>query len=50
MPGPFFKQDQLLNLIILRAYAKRWPKCKTYFKTGTDVAENMIDFFSNFDC
>ena len=50
MPGSFFKQDQLLNLIILRAYAKRWPKCTTYFKTGTDVAQNMIDFFSNFDC
>ena len=45
MPGSFFKQDHLLSLIILRAYAKRWPKCTTYFKTETDVAENLIDFF-----
>ena len=25
--GSFFKQDYLLNLIILGGYAKRWPKC-----------------------
>ena len=25
--GLFFKQDHLLNLIILGGYSKRWPKC-----------------------
>ena len=25
--GSFFEQDHLLNLFILRVYAKRWPKC-----------------------
>ena len=23
---------------------------RTYFKTGTDVAQNLIDVLSNFDC
>ena len=27
MFGWFFEQDHLLNLVILGAYAKRWPKC-----------------------
>ena len=27
MLGSFFEQDHLLNLFILRVYAKRWPKC-----------------------
>ena len=27
VPGAFFEQDHLLNLIIFRAFAKRWPKC-----------------------
>ena len=27
MFGSFFEQDHLLNLIILRVYAKRSPKC-----------------------
>ena len=26
VPGSFFEQDHLLNLIILGVYAKRWPK------------------------
>ena len=26
MCGSFFKQDHMLNLIILEVYAKRWPK------------------------
>ena len=50
MPGSFFKQDHLLNVLILRFYAKRWPRCTTYFKTETDVVQNLIDFFYNFDC
>ena len=25
--GSFFEQNHLLNLFILRVYAKRWPKC-----------------------
>ena len=25
--GSFLEQDHLLNLFILRVYAKRWPKC-----------------------
>ena len=27
MPGSFFEQDHLLNLIILGVYANGWPKC-----------------------
>ena len=33
VPGSFFKQDNLLNLIILGAYAKRWPKCACISKS-----------------
>ena len=48
--GSFFEQDHLLNLFILRLYAKKWSKC-TYFNTKTDIALNLIDdFFSIFDC
>ena len=36
-----FKQDHLLNLIILGVYAK---VC-THFKTETDVSQNLIDDF-----
>ena len=44
--GSFFEPDHLLNLIILRVYAKRWPKCTSISK---DVVQNLIyDFFSNF--
>ena len=32
VPGPFFEQDHLLNLIILGVYAKRWPKCLRILK------------------
>ena len=49
VPGSFFGQDHLLNLIILWVYAERWPKDDLNFKTETDVAQNLIDdFFSNF--
>ena len=27
VPGTFFAQDDLLKLIILGVYVKRWPKC-----------------------
>ena len=48
VPGSFFEQDHLLNLIILRLYVKEWPKCARISKQ-TDVAQNLIDdFFSNF--
>ena len=30
--GSFFEQDHLLNLFILRFYAKRWPKCARILK------------------
>ena len=32
MFGSFFEQDHLLNLFILRFYAKRWPKCAHIWK------------------
>ena len=57
--GSFFEQDHLLNLFILRAYAKRWPKCaliskqklriihweKKYGCTGL-VSEKMEAFYA----
>ena len=57
--GSFFEQDHLLNLFILRAYAKRWPKCaliskqklrmihweKKYGGTGL-VSEKMEAFYA----
>ena len=48
VPGSLFEQDLLSNLIILGAYAKRWPECacvNVYFRTETDVAQNLIDDF-----
>ena len=44
VPGSFFEQDHLLNLIILRLYVKEWPKCARISKQ-TDVAQNLIWFF-----
>ena len=39
VPGSFFEQDHLLNLIILGT------KICTYFKIETDIAQNLIIFF-----
>ena len=44
VPGSFFEQDHLFTLIYLGVYLKRWPKC-AYFRTETDVAQNLIDDF-----
>ena len=38
----FYEKYHLLNLIILRVYVKRWLMC-TYFKTETDVGQNLKD-------
>ena len=32
VPGSFFEEDHLLNLIILVVYAERWPKCSRISK------------------
>ena len=42
----FFLEGESPTLIVLGAYAIRWPKCaRSYFKTENDVVQNLIDDF-----
>ena len=41
-----FLEGESPTLIVLGAYAIRWPKCaRSYFKTENDAVQNLIDDF-----
>ena len=41
--GSFFEQGYLLKLVILGAYAKRWPKCASILKQELVTPKSQIN-------